>query len=55
MKVEKLLDAIQENPYTGMLVELLAAVPSVIYGLWGLLIFRLYFKDWVGRGLAVCS
>ncbi len=35
----------------GMLVELLAAVPSVIYGLWGLLIFRLYFKDWVEQPL----
>lgn len=26
-------------------IELLAAVPSVIYGLWGLFVFRLYFKD----------
>ena len=31
----------------GFIVELLAAVPSVIYGLWGLLVFRLYFKDWI--------
>lgn len=29
------------------LVELLAAVPSVIYGLWGLLIFRTYVQDWI--------
>ncbi|HSF28043.1 MAG TPA: phosphate ABC transporter permease subunit PstC [Nitrosopumilaceae archaeon] len=28
-------------------IELLAAVPSVIYGLWGLFVFRQYFKDWV--------
>ena len=35
----------------GLLVELLAAVPSVIYGLWGLLVFRLYFKDWVEQPL----
>lgn len=28
-------------------IELLAAVPSVIYGLWGLFVFRLYFKDWI--------
>jgi len=35
----------------GFLVELLAAVPSVIYGLWGLLVFRLYFKDWVEQPL----
>ncbi len=31
----------------GFLVELLAAVPSVIYGLWGLFVFRIYFKDWI--------
>ncbi|MGQ0638586.1 MAG: phosphate ABC transporter permease subunit PstC [Nitrososphaerota archaeon] len=28
-------------------IELLAAVPSVIYGLWGLFVFRTYFKDWI--------
>ena len=31
----------------GFVVELLAAVPSVIYGLWGLFVFRIYFKDWI--------
>ena len=31
----------------GFLVELLAAVPSVIYGLWGLYVFRTYFRDYV--------
>ncbi len=31
----------------GFLVELLAAVPSVIYGLWGLFVFRIYFRDWI--------
>ncbi len=30
-----------------MIVELLAAVPSVVYGLWGLLVFRSYIKDWI--------
>ena len=35
----------------GFLVELLAAVPSVIYGLWGLFVFRIYFKDWVEQPL----
>ncbi|MDH5697069.1 MAG: phosphate ABC transporter permease subunit PstC [Nitrosopumilus sp.] len=35
----------------GFIVELLAAVPSVIYGLWGLFVFRLYFKDWVEKPL----
>ena len=29
------------------IVELLAAIPSVIYGLWGLLVFRDYVKDWI--------
>jgi phosphate transport system permease protein len=31
----------------GFIVELLAAVPSVIYGLWGLFLFRIYFRDWI--------
>jgi phosphate transport system permease protein len=31
----------------GYLVELLAAVPSVIYGLWGLFIFRYWILDYV--------
>ena len=35
----------------GFIVELLAAVPSVIYGLWGLFVFRIYFKDWVEKPL----
>ena len=35
----------------GFLVELLAAVPSVIYGLWGLFVFRIYFKDWIEQPL----
>jgi phosphate transport system permease protein len=30
-------------------VDLLAAVPSVIYGLWGLFVFREYFRDWVEK------
>jgi phosphate transport system permease protein len=29
------------------LIELLAAVPSVIYGLWGLLVFRLWLQQYV--------
>jgi len=28
------------------IVELLAAVPSIIFGLWGVFTFRLLFKDW---------
>ncbi len=30
-----------------MVIELLAAVPSVVYGLWGLLVFRLYIQNWI--------
>jgi phosphate transport system permease protein len=35
----------------GFIVELLAAVPSVIYGLWGLFVFRTYFVDWIEKPL----
>jgi phosphate transport system permease protein len=35
----------------GFLVELLAAVPSVIYGLWGLYVFREYFIDYIEKPL----
>ena len=35
----------------GFLVELLAAVPSVIYGLWGLYVFREYFVDYIEKPL----
>jgi phosphate transport system permease protein len=35
----------------GFLVELLAAVPSVIYGLWGLFVFREYFRDFIEKPL----
>ena len=35
----------------GFIVELLAAVPSVIYGLWGLFVFREYFRDWIEKPL----
>jgi phosphate transport system permease protein len=30
-----------------MVIELLAAVPSVVYGLWGLLVFRMYIQNWI--------
>lgn len=30
-----------------MLVDLLAAIPSIIYGLWGLFVFRGIFLEWV--------
>jgi phosphate transport system permease protein len=28
-------------------IELLAAVPSIIYGLWALFVFRFLIKDWI--------
>jgi phosphate transport system permease protein len=28
-------------------IELLAAVPSIIYGLWGIFVFRDYIRDWI--------
>lgn len=34
------------------LIELLAAVPSVIYGLWGLLVMRFWVKDWIETPLS---
>jgi phosphate transport system permease protein len=36
----------------GYIVELLAAVPSVIYGLWGLFIFRFWLLDYVETPLS---
>ena len=38
------------NPMS-FIVDLLAAVPSVIYGLWGLFVFRDYFRDWIEEPL----
>lgn len=35
----------------GYLIELLEAVPSVVYGLWGLFVFRIYFRDWIEKPL----
>lgn len=34
------------------LVELLAAVPSVIYGLWGLFVFRFWIRDYIEAPLS---
>src|SRR5690348_899155 len=46
MFLSELAPKILRTPLSFM-VELLAAVPSVIYGLWGLLIFRDYVRDWI--------
>src|SRR6267143_2924965 len=34
------------NPLSRV-IELLAAVPSIVYGLWGLLVFSVWVRDWV--------
>lgn len=36
----------------GFTVELLAAIPSVIYGLWGVAVFAPWFLDWVATPIA---
>jgi phosphate transport system permease protein len=36
----------------GYIVELLAAVPSVIYGLWGLFIFRYWMLDYIEKPIS---
>jgi phosphate transport system permease protein len=36
----------------GYLVELLAAVPSVIYGLWGLFVFRYWILDYIEKPIS---
>ncbi len=46
MFLSELAPKILRTPLS-FLVELLAAVPSVIYGLWGLLVFRTYVQDWI--------
>ncbi|HEV2192429.1 MAG TPA: phosphate ABC transporter permease subunit PstC [Nitrosopumilaceae archaeon] len=46
MFLSELAPKIMRTPLS-LIIELLAAVPSVIYGLWGLFVFRLYLKDWV--------
>src|SRR3989441_2698760 len=39
------------NPMS-QLIELLAAVPSVIYGFWGLFVFRFWIVDWIETPLS---
>ncbi len=31
----------------GIAIELLAAIPSIIYGMWGLFVFAPFFADWI--------
>jgi phosphate transport system permease protein len=37
--------------YLGLLIELLAAVPSIVYGLWGLFVLAPIVADWIGPAL----
>ncbi|MEO9277004.1 MAG: phosphate ABC transporter permease subunit PstC [Nitrososphaera sp.] len=46
MFLSELAPKILRTPIS-FLVELLAAVPSVIYGLWGLFVFRGYIQNWI--------
>lgn len=46
MFLSELAPKILRTPIS-FLVELLAAVPSVIYGLWGLFVFRDYIQSWI--------
>jgi phosphate transport system permease protein len=43
------------RPSIAFLIELLAAIPSVVYGLWGLMVLAPWLREWVqpalGRGL----
>ncbi len=34
------------------MVELLAAIPSVVYGLWGVAVFAPFFRDWIAGPIA---
>jgi len=37
--------------YLGLLIELLAAVPSIVYGLWGLFVLAPLVANWIGPAL----
>lgn len=37
--------------YLGLLIELLAAVPSIVYGLWGLFVLAPIVANWIGPAL----
>jgi phosphate transport system permease protein len=37
--------------YLGLFIELLAAVPSIVYGLWGLFVLAPVVSDWIGPAL----
>ena len=39
----------------GTAIELLAAIPSIVYGMWGLLVFAPFFAQYVQPALATRS
>ena len=39
----------------GVAIELLAAIPSIVYGMWGLLVFSPIFATYFEKPLGTCS
>ena len=35
------------NSVVGFFVEILAAVPSIVYGIWGFFVFAIFLRDWI--------
>ena len=35
------------NAVVGFFVEILAAIPSIVYGIWGFFVFALFLRDWI--------
>ncbi len=35
------------NSVVGFFVEILAAVPSIVYGIWGFFVFAVFLRDWI--------
>lgn len=35
------------NAVVGFFVEILAAIPSIVYGIWGFFVFAVFLRDWI--------
>lgn len=35
------------NAVVGFFVEILAAIPSIVYGIWGFFVFAIFLRDWI--------
>ncbi len=35
------------NTVVGFFVEILAAIPSIVYGIWGFFVFAVFLRDWI--------